>query len=431
MKPKLLIIQAAALGHELTRQAGMEQLGELPIRSAETIFPAVTCSVQAGFRTASPVSAHGMAANGRYFPELHKVLFWEQSADLVAGRRFWSDFRAEGGKVGMLFWQQSMGEELDMVVSPAPIHKHHGGMIQDCYTQPPGLYRRLVDAAGRTFKLQDYWGPKAGFQAGNWIAGATARILAADDAPDLLLTYLPTLDYDLQRYGPLDDRAQVALNILRLQIEGLIQMAGKTGHEVMIFGDYAIGGVSGPAVLPNLALAEAGLFAVRDVRGMLYPDFHTSRALAVVDHEVAIIHVPDPADVDRAASVLGELEGVQRVITVEEMAGMDLDHPHCGQLLCIAEPGRWLAYPWWSRKGQAPDYAGHIDIHNKPGFDPCELFFARLPIRISQDTSKISGSHGRIGPDRRVAWACSFQPVGEIENILDLARAAQKFLEDK
>ena len=39
----------------------------------------------------------------------------------------------------MMFWQQSMGEAVDLIVTPAPIHKHSGGMIQACYTQPAEL----------------------------------------------------------------------------------------------------------------------------------------------------------------------------------------------------------------------------------------------------------------------------------------------------
>ena len=53
---------------------------------------------------------------GSSFKDLRKVLFWEQSATLVEGPRIWEDFRARGGTVGLMFWQQSMGEEVDLVV---------------------------------------------------------------------------------------------------------------------------------------------------------------------------------------------------------------------------------------------------------------------------------------------------------------------------
>ena len=99
-----------------------------------------------------------------------------------------------------------------------------------------------------------------------------------------------------------------------------------------------------------------------------------------------------------------------------------------GELLVVADEGRWLAYPWWSHKRQAPDYARHIDIHSKPGFDPCELHFGWPPISVSQDTSRIRGTHGRTGPGREIAWASTL-PLGRpIGSILDLAAAVRDLL---
>ena len=37
-----------------------------------------------------------------------------------------------------------------------------------------------------------------------------------------------------------------------------------------------------------------------------------------------------------------------------------------------------------------------MDIHSKPGFDPCELFADGWnPFKISRDTSLVRGTHGR------------------------------------
>ena len=125
-------------------------MSHLPeFRPVQSIFPAVTCPVQAAFRTGTTPSQNGLVANGLFFSDLRKVMFWEQSATLVEGPRIWDDFRARGKKVGMMFWQQSMGEAADLVVTPAPIHKHSGGMIQACYTQPASLEARL-DGKNRT-----------------------------------------------------------------------------------------------------------------------------------------------------------------------------------------------------------------------------------------------------------------------------------------
>src|SRR6266581_4715222 len=108
---KLLVVDIAALGWNAV--AGLPDF-----QPAQTVFPAVTCTVQASFRTGAEVGEHGMVGNGLFFRDLRKVLFWEQSARLVEGARIWEPFRARGGKVGLMFWQQSMGEAADLVVTP-------------------------------------------------------------------------------------------------------------------------------------------------------------------------------------------------------------------------------------------------------------------------------------------------------------------------
>ena len=105
---KLLVIDIAAFGWNL--------VSHLPeFRPAQAVWPALTCTAQASFRTAATPGAHGIVANGLFFKDLTKVLFWEQSATLCAGPRIWDGFRARGGTVGLMFWQQSMGENEDLV----------------------------------------------------------------------------------------------------------------------------------------------------------------------------------------------------------------------------------------------------------------------------------------------------------------------------
>jgi predicted AlkP superfamily pyrophosphatase or phosphodiesterase len=427
MRKRLLVIQVAALARDL--DAKVEHLTFRPIQS---VLPAVTCTVQASFRTAAAPSKHGMIANGLYHRDLHRPMFWEQSADLVRGPRIWDDFRRRGGRAAMLFWQQSLGETVDVVLSPAPVHKHHGGMIQDCYCQPPGLYDRLCRRIGRRFKLQHYWGPLASAKVGEWIADATVAVLR-DDSPgvDLCMVYLPSLDYDFQRWGPRHAKSRRALERTQEQLGRMVTPARELGCEVLVFGDYAIRQTASgdAAVLPNRALRDSGLMMTRDVRGMLYADFHASRAFAMVDHEVAHVYVKNPDDIQPALTVLGSTPGVAEVLDRPAQAKIGLDHPNSGELVIVAEEGKWLAYPWWSVKSEAPDYARHIDIHNKPGYDPCELFLGWPPISVSQDTARIRGSHGRVGPGREVAWASTVE-FGMPSTLIELAEALRAWLNE-
>lgn len=418
---KWLVIQAAALGHELVRRYSFRVNGLGDFHSAQGVFPALTCPVQASFRTASLPSAHGMTGNGLWHRDLHRVLFWEQSAALVSGQRIWQAQRAQGQTVALLFWQQSLGECADVILSPAPVHRHHGGMVESFAGVPAGLGERLAERVGRPFALRHYWGPMASVKSSDWIADATAQLLADREcAPDLCLTYLPALDYDLQRYGPESPQAERAIAALRGELERLVPAARASGYEVLVFGDYAIAPVQ-RAAYPNRVLREAGLFGTRTVSGMLYPDFHHGRAFAVADHEVAFVHAASPEALDAAAGALKGMPGVAAVLRGDALREAGVAHPNAGGLVLVAEEGWWFAYPWWDDPAQAPDYAGHVDIHNKPGYDPCELFFGWPPWKTGMNTDRVRGSHGKVGAGRSVAWASTVEIGREVTSILDLA----------
>jgi predicted AlkP superfamily pyrophosphatase or phosphodiesterase len=420
MRRRLLIIAVAGLDKRL-------DLGAPYSGFTQTLFPALTCSVQAGFRTAAPPSAHGVVANGWFFRSLGRPMFWEQSSRLVKGKRIWEEFRKGGGRVAMLFWQQSMGEEADLLLSPAPIHKHHGGMVESFYSRPEPLYRTLRGKVGSEFRLRHYWGPMASWRSGEWIAGATCALMQDEElAPDLCLTYLPTLDYALQRSGPEDSRCESAYEAVQGQLSNLLRTAVLSGYDYLVFGDYRIFAVN-EAVFPNRALRRSGHFRTRPVHRRTYPDFLSSRAFAVVDHEIAHVHIRDPADRPAVMEVLQGLRGVAEVLDSTELSALGLNHRRSGELLIISDQGKWFAYPWWETKAEAPEFARHVDIHNKPGFDPCELFFGWPPMGVTQDTSRVRGSHGRTGPGREVAWASSI-PFPRPENLIGLAKETRRWL---
>ena len=139
---------------------------------------------------------------------------------------------------------------------------------------------------------------------------------------------------------------------------------------------------------------------MRPVAGRAYPDFYTSRAFAMCDHEIAHVYVKDA---DLIPKVVALFETTGEYETVEIRSDQDWAHASAGEILLVAKKGSWCAYPWWNDRREAPDWATHIDIHNKPGYDPCELFFDRsFPPKTCQDWSRIKGTHGRIST---IAWA--------------------------
>lgn len=379
---KLLVLQVAGLSADF-----YPTLAERPVLPLQSISPAVTCTAQATLRTALPPESHTMLCNGFYDRTLCKTWFWEQSSHLVKGPRIWESFRKQGGRVGMYFFQQSLGESVDELISPAPIHRHNGHMIMQCYSKPAPL----ADSLGKV-KLWQYWGPLASWRSSANISQMIIQRLNYGDAPELMFVYLPGLDYDTQRYGPQSSKMKRSLTEVKFQIEQLTTIARAQGYEILITGDYAITSTDGYAC-PNAALLQAGLFNVRNIQGMLYPDFYQSKAFALVDHQVALVYVKDPADIPEVTTTLQTLPEVD---TVTPTSG-DAD------LYITAKPNKWFYWSWWQNKAQAPEYTSHVDIHNKPGFDPCELYFGRSPFSISTDPKRIGGTHGR--PDAPIGYA--------------------------
>jgi hypothetical protein len=424
---KLHVIQIAALGWDfLNGNSGGPRFAGLEFKPIHGVFPALTCTAQASLRTGAPPSSHGIVGNGFYNRDFGRPMFWEQSSALVEGPRIWDEFRTRGGKVGQMFFQQSLGTDSDIIISPAPIHKHHGGMIQDCYSRPAGLYRSLVKKTGRAFNLRHYWGPLASVKSSRWIADAAAFVMR-DQSPDLLLTYIPHLDYELQRYGPQSEKSARALAELGEILGVLLEESRKSGYKTIAFGDYAITPVSG-AVFPNRILRESGFFAIRNIRGMEYPDQFSSRAFAVADHQIAHVVIKNPADVPLVKVAFDGVDGIAGVLDSDGKRKCGLDHPRSGELVLVSTNDRWFAYPWWTGRSAAPDYAAHVDIHNKPGYDPCELFFGFWPISISTDASKIRGSHGLVGPGFEAAYSADFDVGGTPENLLGLSHIIKDLL---
>ena len=369
-----LIVMVAGLGYEGLARRNQLKMAGLEFRPAKSVFPAVTCTAQATFRTARAPREHGMTSNGFFSRTLMKPAFWEQSAALVGGPRIWEAARAAGARVGMYFWQQSLGECVDAVISPAPIHKHGGGMVMSCYTKPTDLSGVLEKRLG-TFPLWRYWGPLASPKVGrkclDWFEAAT-ELHDVDEA----YLYLPTLDYAAQKYGPDAPQSVAALQEFRGQLERLADLCQRRGCALAVTGDYAIASVTAEPVTPNVTLRAAGLFRTRSVAGRAYPDFYQSTAFAMCDHEVCVVYGPDR---DKAVELLLATGAYERP---ENARPPTPDVP-----ILLAQRGSWCDYRWWTDRREAPDFASHVDIHNKPGFDPRELFFFNRGV--------VKGTHGR------------------------------------
>ncbi|MBR1920398.1 MAG: alkaline phosphatase family protein [Kiritimatiellae bacterium] len=372
---KTLNVIAAGLGYGLLERNNLLEMAGVRFRPAASVFPAVTCVAQASLRTGLSPAEHGMISNGRWFADLRRPLFWEQSARLVRGPRVWDARRAAGGTVGLFFLQQSLGESADVIISPAPIHKHGGGMVMSCYTKPTGMAQLIERLHGR-FPLWRYWGPLASPKVGRTCISWFEEMTDAHDVDEAYL-YLPTLDYAAQAKGPDSPAAKAALREFRRQLERLADVCMRRGCALKVVGDYEIKGVTAPSVRPNVTLRRHDLFRTRAVAGRAYPDFYQSAAFAMCDHEVCAVYGERR---EEAARLL--VESGDCVAPPEGCLAATDD-----AVVLLARQGSWCEYVWWTDAREAPDFANHVDIHNKPGFDPKELFFF--------NRGDVKGTHGR------------------------------------
>jgi predicted AlkP superfamily pyrophosphatase or phosphodiesterase len=251
------------------------------------------------------------------------------------------------------------------------------------------------------FNLMHYWGPMAGLPSSRWIADASLAVWR-QDRPDLMLTYLPHLDYSGHRFGPASEEHRAAARDLEPLTAALVAAASSDGARVIVLSEYSFVPVK-RAVAPNRALREAGLLALRTVAGaeVLYPG--DCRALAVADNQVAHLYFPNSpqreADVRRVREILLALDGVAEVLGADQIAARGLGHVRSGDLLALAAPDAHFVYYWWLDDAKAPPFARTVDLHSKPGFDAAELFFDPATKGIPLAADRVRGSHGLVPPN--------------------------------
>ncbi len=430
MKPVLVLdvvgLTARQIGARTPHLAALARRGGAAPMDA--LLPAVTLPAQATFLTGLAPGEHGAVANGWYVREVGEALLWRQPNELVAGKKLYERARERDPAFtcAKLFWWWNLGAAVDWSLTPRPFYPADGRKLPAVYGTPrpgagtPGFEDELARALG-PFPFFDFWGPKAGLASSRWLTDAALWTLA-NKRPTLTLVYLPHLDYDHQRFGPEDPRSLAALGEVDALVGELVRAADGLGAETVVVSEYGLERVERPVAL-NRALRAAGLLAVRDTPVGEVLDPFASRAFAVADHQVAHVYVRDPAALARTRARLEGLAGVAQVLDEAGKRAHGLAHPRAGELVCVAAKGAWFTYPYWLDDARAPDFARTVDIHRKPGYDPCELFLdpalrfpkLRVALRLAQktlgmrylmdviplDATLVRGSHGRLPDDPR------------------------------
>jgi predicted AlkP superfamily pyrophosphatase or phosphodiesterase len=394
---KLCIINVVGLTPSLARHAPrLSSVGS--VQAWQSPYPAVTCTSQATLLTGKPPREHGIVGNGWFFRDTGEVRFWQQANCLIQGEKFY-----EGRATAKMFWWFNQGAPVQWFATPKPHYGCDGSKVFDVLDKTECQLTKQLGP----FPFFSFWGPAAGLPSSQWIAKASALVMRRHQ-PQITLVYLPHLDYDYQRFSEHDPARVQEVD----QCAGhVIDAAEETGAKVIVVSEYGLVPVHRPIYI-NRVLRHAGLLEVRD--GPFGEMLMTldSRAFAVADHQLAHVYVREPALIPEVKRLLEGTEGIEQVVAPGEL---QLDHPRSGELIALAAPDAWFAYYYWLDDHRAPDFARTVDIHRKPGYDPCELFMTsklRAAARLLQkkaglryrmdvtplDPSLVRGSHGLRPP---------------------------------
>ena len=419
----LVLINAVGLTPELAREvptlnAMLADGGSLS--AMKGVFPGLTCTAQASMLSGKEPTEHGVVANGWYREDVGEVRSWIQARKQIQAEVVDELCRRKAQSLGKsftsarLFWWFAQGCDNDIVVTPKPHYGADGSKAFDIQTRPAALGKSLESHFG-AFPFHTFWGPMAGEGSSRWIAEASASVIR-DKHPTLSMVYLPHLDYDLQRFGPSGADIPRLLGELDACLARVVEAAKSIGARVMVVSEYGISDVHTPIDI-NRQLCRMGLLETRSGPYGDMLDVMDSRAFAVADHQIAHVYLKNACDHERVREALFNIPGIEHVLDRDAQAEFAINHARSGDFVLIAEEGHWFSYGWWKDPERAPDFARTVDIHRKPGYDPCELFFdpklsapkfkvvRRLLARklgfrnlmdvVPLDTSLVKGSHGR------------------------------------
>lgn len=376
----LVLINAVGLTPRLLKYAPkLRQIASNGwFRPLKESLPAVTTTCQATILTGKDPSVHGIVGNGWFFRDTGEVRFWQQSNQLIQAEPIYKTAKnlakAQGRnfKCAKMFWWFNQGADVDISVTPKPYYGADGNKAFGITGSSTELTTHLEKKLG-AFPFPFFWGPMAGLPSTQWIALATAEVISKEN-PDLTLAYLPHLDYDPQRFGPSGSNMEKLTAELDQACEPILEAAKSKGARVWVVSEYGHCDVNG-AIEPNKLLRKNSFLTCRNGPFGETIDFFESRAFAVCDHQLAHIYVRNADDIPKVKDILCQDPDIKMILCGEEKKNMGLAHPRSGELVALSDSSKWFAYNYWLDEKRAPDFAPTVDIHRKPGYDPCELFF--------------------------------------------------------
>ena len=204
----------------------------------------------------------------------------------------------------------------DWSITPRPMYPADGRKVFDIYTEPFDIRTEIKKDLGE-FPFPGFWGPAAGVDTSQGTADCVSRWIAESakwierkNSPTLSLVYLPHLDYNLQRLGPMAPEIAKDLREIDNIVGDLIDFYEKTDVQVILLSEYGITPVN-RAIHVNRLLREEGWLVVKEELGRELLDAGASKAFAVADHQVAHVYLNDNTIAEDVQSLLEKVPGVQ------------------------------------------------------------------------------------------------------------------------
>lgn len=174
----------------------------------------------------------------------------------------------------------------------------------------------------------------------DWLYTRLAAHLFKNHPPNLLLIHLVEVDHVQHRYGPRTPEAYWSVSFADDRIRDVVEsarqspLADKTTF--VIASDHGFFPIE-TDIRPNVKLRQLGLVTADG------STVTSKRAWCVAQGGGCMVYVLDEADREtisaKLAAELGNLEGVQAVVTAEQFDGLGLSHPENDR----RAPDLWLA----------------------------------------------------------------------------------------
>ena len=378
MTPVLLLdVVGLTAARPLADAAPARARGRRATARLGTVLPAVTCSVQSTMLTGLAPAQHGIVGNGWYFRDLGEVNLWRQHNALVQGEKVWETARRArpGFTAANVCWWYAMGATTDLTVTPAADVPRRRAQV------PRRLHAaaRAARPARRRASASSPSSTSGGRRRRSRRRAGSSRPPArscASSASDLVMAYLPHLDYDLQRFGPdapEADRAAAELDAVLAPLLDDARARGRDRHRRRGVRHRRAPTSRSTSTAP---CARAGLLEVHEQHGprAARPD-DLARVRRRRPPGRPRLRRATPPTCTRVRDLLRGAPRRRRGARPGAQARYGLDHPRSGELVVVAEPGAWFTYYYWLDDDRAPEFARGVDIHRKPGYDPAELFF--------------------------------------------------------